>query len=444
MSNQSFKSLGLNDMILSVTEKLFFKQPTEIQRQAIPIILEGKSIVGQSQTGSGKTHAFLLPLLNDLDATKSDVQIVITAPTRELAIQLFEEIKTIRKIANKDDVWKMRLIIGGLDRKKMMEQLSSSTPHIVVGTPGRILDMVDAGVLSIYRAKAFVIDEADLMLDLKFIDKIDALLVRSHKDIQILVFSATIPTPLQHFLDKYLQKPHKIKIEQEVTPEQLEHRLIEAKEGMNVTDKLIEVTNIIQPYVAIVFVNSKEKTEEVAEALIRAGKNVAILHGDLSSRERTRVVKGIHQLQFEYIVATDLASRGIDIKGASHVINIELPKEREFYIHRVGRTARAGGKGVAISFYQEHDIPLIQKLESDGIEFIYSDIKHNEWIEAKHFAHRKQRKKTDADIDQLAWKMVKKPKKVKPGYKKKMQQEKEKIKRKLKKQQGNYKGRRNK
>lgn len=444
MTNQSFKTLGLNDLMLSVVEKLYFKEPTEIQRQAIPIILEGKSLIGQSQTGSGKTHAFLLPLLNNLDETKSDVQIVITAPTRELAIQLFEEVKTIRKLVNKEDEWKMRLIIGGLDRKRMIEQLSSTTPHIVVGTPGRILDMVDEGVLSIYRAKSFVIDEADLMLDLKFIDKIDALLVRSQKDIQILVFSATIPNPLQHFLDKYLEQPIRIKIEHEVTPEQLEHRLIEAREGIDVTDQLIEITNIIQPYVAIVFVNSKEKTEEIAEALIKEGKNVAILHGDLSSRERTRVVRGIHRLQYEYIVATDLASRGIDIKGASHVINIDLPKEREFYIHRVGRTARAGAKGTAISFYYEHDIPLIEKLEKDGIEFIYSSIKNNEWVEAKHYAHRKRRKKTDAELDRLAWKMVKKPKKVKPGYKKKLLLEKEKIKRRLKKQQGNYKGRRNK
>src|SRR5699024_10868607 len=139
---------------------------------AIPVILEGKSLVGQSQTGSGKTHAFLLPLLNDLDPSNDRVQIVVTAPTRELSIQLFEEIKTIRELANKEEEWNARLIIGGLDRERMMRQLQSRTPHIIVGTPGRILDMVDEGVLSIYHAKSFVIDEADLMLDLKFIEKI--------------------------------------------------------------------------------------------------------------------------------------------------------------------------------------------------------------------------------------------------------------------------------
>lgn len=440
MSNKSFSTLGLNDMMVNVTEQLYFKEPTEIQEKAIPLILQGKCLVGQSQTGSGKTHAFLLPLLNNLEETKNDVQIVITAPTRELAIQLAEEIKTIRKLAGKEDAWKMRLIIGGLDRKRMMEQLKTTTPHIVVGTPGRILDMVEEGVLSIYHARSFVIDEADLMLDLKFIDKIDALLVRSHKDIQILVFSATIPEPLTHFIKKYLERPVMVKIDHHKTPKQLEHRMIEIKEGMDPFKKLIEVVHAIQPYVAIVFTNSKEMTEEVAKLLIKEGKNAVMLHGDLPSRERKRVVKGIHQLQFEYIVATDLASRGIDIKGASHVINFELPKEKEFYIHRVGRIARAGGEGTAISFYYPHDRPLIEKLEKDGIRLLFNDIKNGEFVAAKRFDDRKRRKNKADELDALAWKMVKKPKKIKPGYKKKMIAEKERIKRRLAKQFRNKRG----
>lgn len=444
MTEQPFKVLGLNDEMVSVVEKLYFKEPTEIQKRTIPLILQGKSIIGQSQTGSGKTHAFLLPLLNELDITSEYVQIVITAPTRELATQLFEEIKTIRKLADKEEMINVRLLIGGLDRERMIRQLSTRTPHVIVGTPGRILDMVAEGVLSIYRAKTFVIDEADLMLDLKFIDKIDALLVRSKSDVQVLVFSATIPNPLEHFLQKFLRQPERIKIDNQVTPEQLEHRLIELKKGSNILDQLIEVTSAIQPYVAIVFANSKEKTEEVGQALATLGKNVGILHGDLTSRERMRVVKGIHQLQYEYIVATDLASRGIDIKGASHVINVELPKEREFYIHRVGRTARAGRKGMAISFFTENNDKLISQLEKQGINFIYSNIKNNEFIEVDHYDARRTRKKTTSEIDQLAWKMVKKPKKVKPGYKKKMKQEKDKMKKRILKQKHGRRGRGNK
>lgn len=443
MKNHPFGSLGLNETMVQVTDKLYFKQPTEIQERTIPLALQGRSIVGQSQTGSGKTHAFLLPLLNNIDETNNRVQIVVTAPTRELAIQLFDEVKSIRELANKEDDWYARLIIGGLDRERMMRQLQARTPQIIVGTPGRILDMVDAGVLSIYHANSFVIDEADLMLDLKFIEKVDALLVRSKENIQILVFSATIPKQLDHFIHKFLRQPEKIQIDQQTTPEQLEHRLIEIKQGEDVADKLLEVTKVIQPFVAIIFTNSKEHSEQIGRLLANEGLKVGLLHGDLSSRERMRVVRGINDLQYEYIVATDLASRGIDIKGASHVINVELPKEREFYIHRVGRTARAGASGIAISFFTEDDYRLLEDLEN-RIPFIYSDIQQNEWTEVKHFDRKKQRRRKQSDLDKKAWKMVRKPKKVKPGYRKKMKQEKEKIKKRLQKKQQGKTGWRNK
>jgi len=383
-------------------------------------------------------------LLNNINEENNEVQLVVTAPTRELAIQLFEEVKTIRQLANKDDDWHARLIIGGLDRERMVRQLQSRTPHIIVGTPGRILDMVDAGALSIFHAKSFVIDEADLMLDLKFIEKIDALLVRSNEDVQILVFSATIPKQLDHFIHKFLRQPEKIRIENGTTPTNLTHRLIELKRGENVEDKLLEITKMIQPYVAIVFTNSKEKADEIGKLLANEGLNVGLLHGDLSSRERMRIVRGINDLQYEYIVATDLASRGIDIKGASHVINVELPKEREFYIHRVGRTARAGGSGLAISFFTEDDYRLIDDLEKENIPFTYCTIQNNEWVETKHFDRKRARRKTKSELDRQAWKMVRKPKKVKPGYRKKMKQEKEKIKKQLLKEKHRNTGRRKK
>lgn len=442
MTHNEFASLGLHDSMVEVTKKLYFKQPTEIQKQTIPLALEGKSIVGQSQTGSGKTHAFLLPLLNNIDEANDRVQVVITAPTRELAIQLFEEVKTIRSLANKEDTWHARLIIGGLDRERMMRQLDSNTPQIVVGTPGRILDMVDANVLSIYHAQSFVIDEADLMLDLKFIEKIDALLVRSHENVQVLVFSATIPQQLDHFIHKFLRQPERITIKGETTPEQLEHRLIELKQGEVLEERLLEILNVIQPFVAIIFTNSKEKTEEIGRLLANEGLNVGLLHGDLSSRERMRIVRGIHRSEYEYIVATDLASRGIDIKGASHVINVELPKEREFYIHRVGRTARAGGSGMAISLFTEDDYPLLEALEN-RITFTYSDIQGEAWIEVAHYNRKKARRRKRTDIDREAWRRVRKPKQVKPGYRKKMKREKEKIKKQLLKKQQRRTGRRN-
>ena len=431
MEEMKFNQLGLNDTLLAVVEKLYFKKPTAIQQQAIPQILDGKSIIGQSQTGSGKTHAYLLPLLNQIDETKKEVQMVITAPTRELAMQLFEEIKTITKLADKESDWKSRLIVGGLDRERMKRQLANS-PQIVVGTPGRILDMINEGVLSIYSAHSFVIDEADLMLDLHFIETIDELLVRSKQDVQMLVFSATFPQQLHHFIKKYLANPIHINIENGLAPESMTHRLIERKH-QDIADKIIALSKVIQPYVALLFTNSKEAANDLAASLQQKGLNVGVLHGGLTSRERSRMVKAITDLKYQYIVATDLASRGIDIKGASHVINVELPKEVDFYVHRVGRTARAGLEGTAISFYSENDIPLIEQLEKKGITFLYADIKNDEWIDSKRYNKRQLRKNVSTQIDQEAWRKVRKPKKVKPGYKKKMKKQQERVKRQLQK-----------
>lgn len=429
MKELHFKQLGLNETLLSVVEKLYFKNPTEIQRQAIPQILAGKSIIGESQTGSGKTHAYLLPLLHQIDVSKNEVQMVITAPTRELAMQLMEEIKMITTLAEKEGVWKSRLIVGGLDRERMKKQLKN-TPHIVVGTPGRILDMIQEGMLSIYSAHSFVIDEADLMLDLNFIETIDELLVRSKKNVQMLIFSATFPKQLHHFIKKYLASPTHIKIKNGLAPETMTHRLVELKH-QNIADKIYSLSKVIQPYVALLFTNSKETANQLAEDLQQKGLNVGVLHGGLTSRERKRMVKAIVDLKYEYIVATDLASRGIDIKGASHVINVELPKEVDFYVHRVGRTARAGLEGTAISFYTEKDAPLIEQLEKKGITFLYSDIKSGEWVDSKRYNKRQLRKNVTTEVDQEAWKYVKKPKKVKPGYKKKMKRQQERVKRRL-------------
>src|SRR5699024_2394084 len=224
-----------------------------------------------------------------------------------------------------------------------------------------------------------------------------------------------------------------IKIENGLAPEQMEHRLID-KKHQDIVKKVMDLTEVIQPYVAILFVNSKETADELADSLAKNDLNVGVLHGGLSSRERKRMVKSIMDLRYQYIVATDLASRGIDIKGTSHVINVELPKGIEFYIHRTGRTARAGLAGTAVSFYTEEDVQLINELERKGIQFIYSSVKNGEWIEAKRFNKRSLRKNVTTNLDKEAWKRVKTPKKVKPGYKKKMKQQQERIKSRLKRQ----------
>jgi len=429
----TFKKFGLKPQIEQAIEKLGFKKPTEIQAKVLPEILNDQNVIGQSHTGSGKTHAYLLPLFNKIDETKNEVQIVITAPTRELAIQLSDEVKQLIEFADKKDVLKSRLLIGGTDPKKQVEKLKN-TPHIIIGTPGRILDMIKREALTIFTATSFVIDEADLMIDLGFMDDVDQLLVRSQRDIQLLVFSATIPERLQAFLKKYLEQPVYIKIENGPSPETMDHQLISLRHRKPSTI-IIELSKIIQPYLAIIFANTKEEADILANELITNGLNVGLLHGGLTPRERKRMLKDLDQLKYQYIVATDLASRGIDIKGVSHVINAQLPKEEEFYIHRVGRTARAGMEGTAISLYEEKDTKLIDKLESKGLKFVFTDIKNGKWTEAHPWNKRTMRQQNTTDFEKEAWKQVPKSKKVKPGYKKKMKQKQQSIKRQLKKEQ---------
>ncbi|TFJ94097.1 DEAD/DEAH box helicase [Lentibacillus salicampi] len=428
MDNQ-FSAFPFQPVMTNVIDRLNFHEPTAIQKQVIPAVLKGTSVIGQSHTGSGKTHAYLLPLLNRIDANKREVQCVITAPTRELATQIHEKVRHMIDYAGMNGTWHAKLLVGGTDKQKMIEKLKTP-PHIIVGTPGRVLDLVKEEAVSIYAASAFVIDEADLMLELGFIHDVDQLLVRSKRDIQILAFSATIPQQLEHFYRKYLKNPLHVKIDDKLSPETLEHRLIPLKHR-KASDIIVDISKIIQPYLAIIFANGKETADALALTLQQKGLDVGIIHGGLAPRERKRTLKEIQNLRYQYIVATDLASRGIDIKGVSHVINAQLPKEEDFYVHRAGRTARAGLEGTVISLYGEHDTPLIEKLQQKGLTFTFWDVKNGEWKETKSWNARNQRRKTTSNADSEAWKKVKKTKKVKPGYKKKMKKQQEKNKKQM-------------
>ncbi|MBH0229895.1 DEAD/DEAH box helicase [Halobacillus yeomjeoni] len=432
MSKHTFEQFAITPVVSEMVEGLGFQDPTPIQQQVIPAALRGESLIGQSHTGSGKTHAYLLSLFCQLEEDADHVQFVITAPTRELAIQIHEEVKKAIQFAGKDQIWRSKLLIGGTDKQKMVDKLSANPPHIVVGTPGRILDMVKEEAIDLYQAKSFVLDEADLMLDLGFIEEVDQILVRMDQEVQIMVFSATIPERLKPFLNKYLTNPTQIQIEDnKPSPESMEHRLIPLRHK-DYADVIMDITKAIQPYLAIIFTNGKDLADELANDLISRGLKVGVLHGGLSPRERKRMLKELQNLRYQYIVATDLASRGIDIQGVSHVINAQMPKEEEFYIHRVGRTARAGMEGTAINLYSDQDLPLIQKLEKKGLTFNFYEVKNGEWKEVKSYNERQNRERTTSDLEKKAKQMVRKPKKVKPGYKKKMKQEADKNLKKLK------------
>lgn len=418
MKETLFERFSFQPFIIEAIKALRFYKPTEIQERIIPIALRGESVIGQSQTGTGKTHAYLLPIIEKINPDRQAVQAVITAPTRELATQIYHEILKITKFCPNDRQITARCFIGGTDKQKAIEKLKTQ-PHIVVGTPGRINDLIREQALLVRTANTLVVDEADLMLDMGFIVDVDQIAARMPKELQMLVFSATIPEKLKPFLKKYMENPKYVHVApNQVAAEKIEHVLVPLRSRDKVK-LLYDMLIAYNPYLAIVFTNTRKMADEVADKLIEKGMKVGILHGDLSPRERKKMMKQIRDLEFQYIVATDLAARGIDIEGVSHVINYELPKDLQFYIHRVGRTARAGYTGIAATIYEPSDQDAITKLEKMGIEFLHRDLIRGEWVDLPPWNRRSKRAKQDPEIEQLLAK-IKKVKQVKPGYKKKL------------------------
>ncbi|HIX71188.1 MULTISPECIES: DEAD/DEAH box helicase [Enterococcus] len=416
----TFETFHFKPFIQEALTELGFREPTEVQERLIPLIQKGKSVVGQSQTGTGKTHTFLLPLMDQIDATREEVQLVVTAPSRELATQIYQAARQIASFANPEI--RVTNFVGGTDKQRQIERLTHQQPHVVIGTPGRILDMLNEQALDIHTAQAFVVDEADMTLDMGFLSEVDQIAGRLPEKLQILVFSATIPEKLRPFLRKYLENP----IIEEIKPkailsETIDNWLISTK-GRQAEQQIYQLLTVGHPYLAIVFANTKQRVDEITDFLKGKGLKVAKIHGDISPRERKRVMRQVQNMDFQYVVATDLAARGIDIEGVSHVINAELPDDLEFFIHRVGRTGRNGLPGTAITLYDPSDEQAIIALEKLGITFEPKEIKNDEIVDSYDRNRRKKREKSRVELDPTMIGLVKKKKKkIKPGYKKKIQ-----------------------
>lgn len=409
-----FERFNLQDFLIEALREKKIERPTEIQERLILAIKNGKDCIGQSQTGTGKTYAFLLPILDRIDITKQETQAVITAPTRELAAQLYEEVLSLVKFAT--ERISTMLVVGGTDRLRTMDKLRQK-PHIVVGTPGRIADMVENNALNPIHVDMFVVDEADQMLDMGFIEEVDKAAGRMREDLQMMVFSATIPEKLKPFLSKYLNNPRHVQVQPKAaTPRMISHWLVPDRDRDR-KEILVQICQFINPFLAIIFTNKKETADEVFERLLEEGLNVDVIHGDISPRDRKKVMKKLQNAEVQYLVATDLVARGIDVVGISHIINFELPTELEYYIHRVGRTARAGWDGQAITLIGREDQNKIDKLEKQGISFEYRELKNDEWVVIEKKARRG--KPTVSSSGEQGGFTKAKSKKVKPGYKKK-------------------------
>lgn len=415
-----FTEFKFKDYIQEALRDLNFVEATPVQEKLIPVVLSGRDLVGESKTGSGKTHTFLLPIFQMLDEEADSVQAVITAPSRELAAQIYQAARQLARFSEKEI--RVANYVGGTDKARQIGKLESSQPHIVIGTPGRIYDLVESGDLAIHKAKTFVVDEADMTLDMGFLATVDKIAGRLPKDLQFLVFSATIPQKLQPFLKKYLSNPviEQIKTKT-VIADTIENWLLSTK-GRDKNAQIYQISQLLQPYLAMIFVNTKTRADELHSYLTAQGLKVAKIHGDIAPRERKRIMNQVKNLDFEYIVATDLAARGIDIEGVSHVINDAIPQDLSFFVHRVGRTGRNGLHGTAITLYQPSDDSDIRELEKMGIKFTPKMIKDDEFQDTYDRDRRANREKSREKLDtEMLGLVKKKKKKIKPGYKKKIQ-----------------------
>lgn len=424
------KDLNIQHYIKDALTSINFQSLKPVQEQVIPLALKGESLIVESQTGSGKTHSFLIPLMEKLDSDLQEVQAVITAPSRELAEQIYQMALQLNQF--RPQALRIENYVGGTDKQRQLDKLGAQNqPQLVIGTPGRIFDLMSEHALWVQTSRMMVVDEADMTLDMGFLNIVDEIASRMPEELQMMVFSATIPQALEVFLNKYMDHPQRIKIEnQEVISPTINNYLINTKnqDRQALTYQLLTKGH---PFLALVFTNTKQAADQMVDYLREKGLKVAKIHGDIDSRERKRIMRQIRNLEFQYVVATDLAARGIDIPGISMVINTELPQDLEFFVHRVGRTGRNDLPGDAYTFYDPADDQAIVDLEDKGIQFIPVKWKNGELVETHQRDRRQKRKaviqETLPEIKRLVNKQKKQ--KVKPGYKRKLQANIQKIRR---------------
>lgn len=416
-----FTDYNLRPEIYQALSDIHFTEPTTVQSRLIPVILQGRSVVGQSQTGSGKTHTFLIPIFQQYDVNNDRVQAVITTPSRELAQQIYEAAKQMAgAFADDKQPW-IGLYVGGMDKARQIHQLENKQPQIVIGTPGRIKDLYQAGSLDIHTANTLVVDEADMTLDLGFLSDVDAIASAMPEDLKMLVFSATIPQKLQPFLKKYMSNPVIEEIPSETVIAPTIKNILVGTKGETKDTLIYNLLTMGNPYLALVFTNTKTRARELTKSLRGRGLKVAEIHGGIQPRERKRTMQQIQHLDYQYVVATDLAARGIDIPGVSLIINDGIPTELEFFIHRVGRTGRNGMSGTAITIYNPDEEDRVQMVENMGVKFEPMTFSHGELKPGYDRRRRRQRSKTTAKLDPTMIGMVKKKKKnIKPGYKRRI------------------------
>ena len=387
MSSADFASLGLSAPVQKAVKQLGYEQPSPVQEASIPIILEGKNLLGTAQTGTGKTAAFALPFLSMLDEKQKAPQILVLTPTRELAIQVAEAFQSYAKHIKGFHVLP---IYGGADIGGQLRGLKRGT-QVVVGTPGRMLDHLRRRSLDLSQVKGLILDEADEMLRMGFIDDVETILSKTPEDCQRALFSATMPPAIKRVADKYLGDAEQVSIEAKTkTVERIEQSYLMVK-GHQKMDALTRILDVEQFDGMIIFVRTKSSTLEIAEKLEARGFSSSALNGDLTQTVRERTINRLKKGQIDIVVATDVAARGLDVERISHVINYDIPYDNESYVHRIGRTGRAGREGKAILFITQKENRMLRSIEKSTRQAISQfNLPSNEEVSGQRVAQFKE------------------------------------------------------
>jgi ATP-dependent RNA helicase DeaD len=353
-----FTELNLSEDILATVVKAGFVEPSPIQELTIPLALEGKDVIGQAQTGTGKTAAFGLPTLNKIDVNRNVVQALVIAPTRELAVQSQEELFRF----GREKGVKVRSVYGGSSIDKQIKALRSGA-HVVVGTPGRLLDLIKRKALKLETVETLILDEADEMLNMGFLEDIEAIISRVPETRQTLLFSATMPDAIKRIGVKFMKEPEHVKIAaKSLTTDLIDQYYIRVKENEKF-DTMTRLMDVDQPELSIIFGRTKRRVDELTRGLKIRGYRAEGIHGDLDQGKRLRVLRDFKNDNLDILVATDVAARGLDISGVTHVYNYDIPQDPESYVHRIGRTGRAGKHGQSITFVSPNEMGYLKLIE---------------------------------------------------------------------------------
>lgn len=361
----SFAALGVIPALTEVLNKQGTKVATPVQEKAIPAIFKGRDVIAKSQTGTGKTLAYLLPLVQRIQTERDEVQALILTPTRELSKQVFDVLKSLASVRGVDAAD----VIGGRTIENQIQKLKRN-PHVIIGTPGRLLDHIRRRTLDLSAVKMVILDEADQMLAAGFREDIEALVDQTPKKRQFILLSATMTEDTVRLARKYMTNPERIDVAEKETASTVEQRIYETTKEHKLP-LLIRHLKEMNPFMSVVFCNTKDEAHRLAERLAEETDIVVEeLHGDMSQGQRNQVIRRFEKMEIQVLVASDVAARGLDVEGITHVFNFGIPRNLEYYVHRIGRTGRAGTHGIAITYVTPEDGALLRRLEKSIHETI--------------------------------------------------------------------------